>query len=209
MKNLVITIARSYGSGGKIIGKALAEKLNIQFVDRELLQIASIESGINETLFNAADEDTKQKSAPIFKRPAYQGELIPPEEDGFTSNENLFNYQAAVLKEMAKTESFVVMGRAANFVLADTPNVVSINIQAPYDFLVQTAMDKMRISKKDAERFVKKINRYRSEYHAYYTGTSWTDPVQYDLTLNSAKVGIDNCVTLILDYLRMQGKIEG
>lgn len=154
MDNFVVTIARSYGSGGKLIGKALAEDLNIDFVDRELLQLASIESGINETLFNEADEDEKQKTGFIFKRAAYRGGLITPEEDGFTSNENLFNYQAKVLKQLIKKESFVVMGRAANYVLRNYPNVVSINVQAPHDFLVRTAMEKMKISQKDAERYV-------------------------------------------------------
>lgn len=208
MDNYVVTIARSYGSGGKIIGKALAEELDIDFVDRELLQLASIESGINETLFNEADEDEKQKTGFIFKRAAYHGGLITPEEDGFTSNENLFNYQAKVLKQLIKKESFVVMGRAANYVLRNYPNVVSVNVQAPYDFLVNTAMEKMKISRRDAERYVSRINKYRADYHAYYTGKDWLDPMQYDLTLNSGKIGIENCVTLIKEYLRMKLKIE-
>ncbi len=208
MDNFAITIARSYGSGGKIIGKALAEALDIDFVDRELLQLASIESGISELLFNEADEDEKQKTGFIFKRAAYRGGLITPEEEGFTSNENLFNFQAKVLKQLLRKESFVVMGRAANYVLRNYPNVVSVNIQAPHDFLVQTAMEKMKISKKDAQRYVSRINKYRSDYHAYYTGKDWLDPTQYDLTLNSERVGLDGCVALIRDYVRMKLKLN-
>lgn len=204
MGNFAITVSRGYGSGGKIVGKALAEALNIDFVDRELLQMASEESGINETLFNAADENEKFKGGLFFKKHVYRGGIITPEEDGFTSNENLFNYQAKVLKQLIEKESFVVMGRAANYVLKDYPNVVSVNIQAPYEFCVKMTMETMKVGEKDARRYVNNITKYRKEYYEYYSGADWNDPLGYDLSLNSARVGVDNCVRVIIGYLKLK-----
>ena len=119
MSRYVITIARGYGSGGRTIGKMLSKELGIPFYDRELLRLASDDSGINEELFVKADE--KLKKTRLFKiaRKAYQGELIPPDSDDFVSNDNLFNYQAKIIKELAETESCVIVGRCADYILKD------------------------------------------------------------------------------------------
>ena len=119
MKHFVIAITRTCGSGGTTIAKMLANDYQIDMYDRKLLRLASEDSGINETLFAAADETTKKK--PLFKafKKVFNGELIPPESNDFTSNDNLFAYQAKVLKELTKRESYVVVGRAADYVLKD------------------------------------------------------------------------------------------
>ena len=115
MDNFVITIARGYGSGGRQIGKLLAERLNIKYYDKELIKLASEKSGINEELFGNADEKAKNG---IFSRPkVYNGELIPPSKKAFTSDENLFNFQAETIRELASKESCVIVGRCADFVL--------------------------------------------------------------------------------------------
>ena len=116
MKNFVITIARGYGSGGRTIGRMLAKELDIPYYDRELLRLASDQSGINEALFANADE--KIKGTLLFKkaRAAYMGELIPPDSEDFVSNDNLFNFQAKVIRDLAATESCVIVGRCADFV---------------------------------------------------------------------------------------------
>lgn len=101
MKKTVITIARSYGSGGRTLGKLLAEQLGINCYDREILRMASDASGINEALFGKADE--RLKRSPLFgilKKNPYKGGVIPPENSDFVSDDNLFNYQAKVIKEL-------------------------------------------------------------------------------------------------------------
>ena len=111
MDNIVITIARQYGSGGKTIGAMLARDLGINCYSREILKMASEESGINERLFGQADERVKIASwFKVLKKP-YEGELLPPESSGFVSDENLFNYQAKVIKDLAEKESCVIVGR--------------------------------------------------------------------------------------------------
>ena len=124
MKHTVITIARSYGSGGRTLGKLLAKELGIHCYDRELLRMASEQSGINEALFGQVDE--KVKSLPLFgiSKKIYKGEVFPPESDDFVSDDNLFNYQAKVIKEVAAEESCVIIGRCADFILKDDKTYV-------------------------------------------------------------------------------------
>ncbi|XOQ49480.1 MAG: Cytidylate kinase [Eubacteriales bacterium] len=204
--NYAITIARGYGSGGRRIGQKLADKLNIDFVDRELLQLASIESGINEALFGQADERVK-KSLLLFKnirKNNHLGDVLKPEQNGFTSDENLFNYQAKVLRSLTEKESFVVMGRAADFILKDYPNVLSVNIQASPKFCVKAVMDLMGCSEKEAESRIEKIDRYREDFYKYYTGKNWNDPENFDLCLNSERLGDDNCIRLIIECAKLK-----
>ena len=101
MKRVVITINRQYGSGGKTIGYMLAEKLGIPCYSREILQRASEESGINESMFNERDERLKRLPKFLLSTNVYSGELLPPESKEFTSDQNLFNYEAEVIKKYA------------------------------------------------------------------------------------------------------------
>ena len=107
MKRVVITINRQYGSGGKTIGYMLAEKLGIPCYSREILQRASEESGINESMFNARDERLKRLPKFLLSTNVYSGELLPPESKEFTSDQNLFNYEAEIIKKYAAEGSCV------------------------------------------------------------------------------------------------------
>ena len=106
MDNFVITIARQYGSGGRTVGEMLAKKLGIGYYDKDIIRIASEDSGIHETLFGRVDEYTSARRPLFGKKGIYSGELIPPQSKDFTSDENLFNYQAKVIRELAEKESF-------------------------------------------------------------------------------------------------------
>ena len=133
MKNYVITIARGYGSGGRTIGKMLAKELDIHYYDQELLRMASDESGISESLFARADE--KLKTPVLFKagrKSAYTGEIIPPDSVDFTSEQNLFNYQAKVIRDLAEKESCVMAGRCADYILGERENVLRLYVHAPF-----------------------------------------------------------------------------
>ena len=103
MDNFVITIARQYGSGGRTIGEELAKKLGISYYDKDIIRMASDESGIRQELFGRADENVSTKQRFFAKSGLYKGELIPPQSKDFTSDENLFNYQAKVIRQLAET----------------------------------------------------------------------------------------------------------
>lgn len=198
-ENIVITIARQYGSGGCYVGQKLSEKLGIPLIDRELLEMASIESGINESLFNLADEKVRNGFLEKLRGDTYESVKLPSEEN-FQSDRNLFNYQAMILRRMVLNHSFIVIGRAAGYILKDYPNVVSVNIQAPYEVCVESIIRRKGVSEKKARKDVKNINKYRRDFHKYYTGQKWEAIDEYDLVLNSYRVGKDECVDMIIHY---------
>lgn len=201
---IVITIARQYGSGGRTIGNMLADKLGIHFYDKELMKLASDESGINEALFVNADE--KIKSTSLFKiaHNAYHGELFSPESDDFVSTQNLFNYQAKIIKGLAETESCVIVGRCADFILRDYENVLSVFIHAPHEYCMEQAATKHSMPSKELEKFIIKTDKHRADYYKYYTNREWTDARNYDLCLDSSKLGYDRCVEEIIAYMNVR-----
>ena len=204
MDNIIITIARQYGSGGKTIGAMLARDLGINCYSREILKMASEESGINEQLFGQADERVKIASwFKVLKKP-YEGELLPPESSGFVSDENLFNYQAKVIKDLADKESCVIVGRCADFVLKDYPNVMSVFIHADKDFCMERSLERNSMTRPEMERFIEKTDKYRGDFYRYYTGHQWEDARNYDLCLNSGKLGFEKCVEAIKGYMKVR-----
>lgn len=204
MDNIVITIARQYGSGGKTIGAMLARDLGINCYSREILKMASEESGINERLFGQADERVKIASwFKVLKKP-YEGELLPPESSGFVSDENLFNYQAKVIKDLVEKESCVIVGRCADFVLKDYPNVMSVFIHADKDFCMERSLERNSMTRPEMERFIEKTDKYRGDFYRYYTGHQWEDARNYDLCLNSGKLGFEKCVEAIKGYMKVR-----
>ena len=205
MDHYVITIARGYGSGGKTIGKMLSEKLDIPFYDRELLRMASDDSGIHERLFGQADERVKPGLRKPFGK-VYKGELLPPESDDFVSDDNLFNYQAKIIKELADTCSCVIVGRCADFILQGRTNVVKLFVHAPFESCVKTVMDMYALPQKEAEKKIQDTDRHRSAYYKYYTGRNWDNAQNYDLCLNSAELGFDKCVEIVEAYINIRFK---
>lgn len=204
-KNIVITIARQYGSGGRTVGEMLAKRLNIHYYDKELMKLASEDSGISEALFNNADENVKNTSL-LYRiaKNVYSGELIPPESDDFTSNDNLFNYQAKIIRQLAQEESCVIMGRCADYVLKDYDNILSVFVHAPHDFCMEQAAKKHSMNERELERFVSKTDKNRAEYYKYHTGREWTDARNYDLCLDSSKLGYERCVEEIIAYMKFR-----
>lgn len=202
-QKVIITIARQYGSGGKTIGQMLAEDLQIPCYSREILRMASEDSGINEMLFNQADE--KLKGIHLFGKAkgAYKGKVIPPESDGFVSNDNLFNYQAKIIRELAGKESCVIIGRCSNYILKDYPNVLRVFIHADWDFRMEKAAEKLSMSQKEIEKFLQKDDKRKDEYYRRFTGEEWKDATQYDLCLDSSKLGYEKCIEEIENQLKL------
>jgi cytidylate kinase len=203
-KKIVITIARQYGSGGKTIGEQLAKDLGISCYDREIIKKASEDSGISEQIFNRFDE---QLDIGLMKRlttKIYSGKLLSPESAKFVSDKNLFNYQAKIIKALADQESCVIIGRCANFILKDYENVVSVFVHANEDFLVARAMERNSMTEKELKRYIEKVNQHRSDFYKHYTGRHWADATNYDLSINSGKLGFDKVVEEIKSYIKIR-----
>lgn len=202
MDNYVITIARGFGSGGKEIGIRLSQKLGIPCYEKQILQMASEYSGISESLFVKSDEKLKgKKFAMALKMFPNINRIAEPSQRDFVSDVNLFNIQAKIIRELAKTESCIIIGKCANMILRDAPNVVSVYVEAPRRACRAAVMERLDVTKQEADQMIYQTDKYRSDYYSYYTGgEKWTDPVAYDMTLNSERLGYDECVDLICYY---------
>lgn len=197
MKDFIITISRGYGSNGKQIGMALSDELGIPYYDHDLLKMASEESGISERLFAHSDEKINNPFLGILSKRDYEKESISPDSKKFTSEDNLFNYQAYIIRELAKKGSCIFIGRAADFVLRDRDNVLRIDIEAPFECCVNKVMDMFSITEQEAARRIVKVNNERNEYYRYHTGNDRRDALNYDLTINTEKLDRYEVVELI------------
>lgn len=205
MKRFIIAITRTCGSGASTIAKLLSEHYDgIDIYDRKLLRLASEDSGINESLFANADEDMKNTLLYKVSREVYHGELIPPESDNFISDRNLYNYQAKVLKELAKKESYIVIGRGADYILRSNPDMISVYLTADHETCVKHMMEMRCTDEAAAERYVRKMNRFRSSYYTYHTGRKWQIPENYDFCLRTDRIGYEKCAEVIEDYIALK-----
>lgn len=205
MENFVIAIGRGFGSGGKAIGVQLAEELGVPCYEKQLLDMASEYSGINKQLFAEVDEKLRGSYAMKHLMKIPYTYVVEPRDKEFISDINLFNIQSEIIRELAKTESFVVIGKCADYVLRDRPNVVSVYVEASEKDCIATVMDRMQVSEGRAKELIHKTDKYRADYYKYYTrGKNWRDPLNYDLMLNTSKISWDNCVKLIKEYLNMK-----
>ena len=207
MEKFVITVARETGSGGHNITRKLSEALGVPYYDRDLLRKASEVSGIHERLFGAADERIGLKEMLSAAEKVYTGEVLPPDSDDFTSTRNLFSFQAKIIKELAETESCIILGRCANYLLADRKDVLRVFIHAPLEAREErVASYSLAWSPREVTKYIRLEDKRRASYYRYYTGEEWRDAAGYDLSLDSSALGEEGCVQRILDVLpRMLG----
>ena len=206
-RNIVITIARQYGSGGRTVGEMLANDLGIHYYDHELIHLASEESGISLGLFLDADE--RVRNTGFFKTPVnvYKGELIGPDSKEFTSEANLFNYQAKVIKRLAETTSCVIVGRCADYVLRDMDALFSVFLTSPAEIRAERVAMRAGISIEEAAELIEKKDKARSEYYNYYTFGDWGFAASYDLCIDSSILGIEGTTDFIIDFAKKAGII--
>lgn len=204
MKKTVITIARSYGSGGRTLGKLLAEEMGIHYYDREILRMASDQSGISEALFGQADE--RLNKSPLFgiiRKNPYRGGVIPPESADFVSDDNLFNYQAKVIRELAEQESCIIIGRCADYVLRDQPDVIRLYFYAPLADCVTRVMNQNGLTEKEAVKKIERTDKYRAEYCRYYTGRDWNDARNYNFCLDTTSMSYEKLVEVVRNFIQI------
>lgn len=197
MNNYVITVSREYGSDGCAIAERLAKELDIRYLDEELLAIVSEQSGISEQLLAQADEKVKPKLFENSKTRKYDLDFDHYDPHNPVSEYNLFRYQANVIRKLAGQESFVIVGRAADYVLKHHRFVFSVKITASFGECVQGIMARKFVDEKTAMREVRTSNRNRKQFYKTYTGGDWDDALNYDLTVNSASYSQAACVMLL------------
>lgn len=206
-KRFIIAISRQYGAGGRAVGKALAEELGVHFYDEEILKITSETSAIGEQYFRLADE--KAGNNLLYKIfDSIRPEIKEPKVgDRMTSPDNLFRFQAKIIKEIAERESCIIAGRAANYVLkhAGIKDVISIYVYADMKKKIERIMDLETTDAETAERHVRKTDKDRAEFYRYYTGLDWYDMQNYDLCINSSDISYPQIAKVIKDYMHTRG----
>jgi cytidylate kinase len=206
MENYVITIARGFGSGGKQVGLELSKLLGIPCYESQILSMASNYSGVSKDLFFQVDE--KLRGYHLIKRlmrANNKDDIVGPTEKSFLSDVNLYNIQSKMIRELAKIQSCIIIGKCANHLLRDYDNTVSVYIEAPRAFCVKRIVERLGVTEDEAHKMIYQTDKYRADYYKYYTGgENWTNPVLYDMTLNTERMGIERAAQLITEYLKIK-----
>lgn len=195
-KKVIITIGRQVGSGGRQIGKKLAEELGIAFYDKELINLASKESGICGEFFEKADEKTSGSLLQAFAMGFSMNNAIFQNND-YLSNESLFQIQSDVIRKVAAEKSCILVGRCADYILRDHPDCISIFISASMEDRVRQVMEYNQLTEKEAEEYIHKVDKSRASYYNYYTDKEWGAAASYDLCMNSSVFGIQGTTDFI------------
>lgn len=188
-RQMVITIGRSFGSNGREIGQKLAASLGIGFYDRNLIEMAAKESGVDWKTAGSADEKL------IGRLLNFAPGLDFIQEN---PNEKIYRAQEEVIRSIVKREeSCVIIGRGADYVLRNRPEVLKVFIYAPFNTRVETAMKRYSFTKEEAEKVVRHMDRTRRNYYEYFTDNNWDQKEGKDLLIDSSEFGIEGTVNLI------------
>ena len=196
MSDKIITIGRQFGSGGREIGEKLALKLGIPFYDKDLLKRAAKESGLCEEIFENFDE--KPSSSFLYSL------VMDPYSLGYSNNgydlplnHKVFLAAFDTIKKIADEGSCVIVGRCADYVLQDYDNVLNVFVHAPLEDRIKRISAKYELSESKAKDMIYKKDKQRASYYNYYSSSKWADIKNYDLTINSSHLGIDQTVEVI------------
>ena len=192
----VITISRQYGSGGRFIGRKLAEALGIPFYDKELITMAAEESGMSKELFEKADEKAGSSLLYTLSMNSYLLHGMAGVPD-LPLNDKVFLIQSEMIRKVADKGPCVIVGRCADYVLREKENCLNVYIYSDLDDRVTRATTYYSLSPERAREQMQKMDKKRASYYNFYTNLKWGRAENYDLSLNSAKVGIDGCVDVI------------
>lgn len=202
---IAVTINREFGSGGRLVGEKLAEALQMKFVDRLILSEAAKLMGVTEEHLKEFDE----KAPSIWQTSSinmgsYHGMAVPCYFYSLTNND-LYVTQVNLIEKMASETSCVFVGRCANVVLAAHSRKVSVFVHADKEFKKTMIQDVYHFTKtSNIDKEMKRVDKERSNYYTNYTGFKWKDATQYDLTINTGELGIENAVKLIQMYIQMK-----
>lgn len=180
---IVVTISREYGSGGRYVGKLLADRMHLPFYDKELISLAAKESGLSSAYIVKNDE--------IMASSKYKD----------NNDDRLFVAEVKVIKDLAK-HSCVIVGRCSDYILKDTKNTLKVFLYSDMDSKVKRAVKYYGISKEKAEKQIESINKKREKHYKYYTDRAWKNPNNYDLMLNVDLLGVEKCAELIENIIK-------
>lgn len=201
----VITVGRTFGSGGRVLGRMLAERLGISFYDKRLLLEAAQESGMAPEYFERNDERMPRFISGVFSFAHGYNPMSWYSDPSSISSDSIYKAQCDYIRRVAERESCVIVGRTADYVLRDMPRVVNIFIHAPEDACVARIIERCdAIKPEDARALAGRTNKLRAAFYNFYTDKTWGDARSYDLTIDSSRLPMDRLVDYIIAYLRLR-----
>lgn len=206
--NTIITIGREFGSGGHLIGKRLAEKLQIPFYDKELLDRAAKDSGLCKEIFENQDERPTNSFLYSLVMDSYSFGYSSNVMNDMPLNQKVFLAQFDTIKRLAEEGPCVIIGRCADYALEDRSDLLSVFIHADQDVRVRRISKIYDLSANKARDRIRKNDKSRSSYYNYYTSKEWGSVDSYDLSIDSGKFGIDGSVDLILKAIEAKESEE-
>ena len=199
----VITIGRQFGSGGKEIGFELAKRLNIRCYDKELLEVAAKNSGLCEDIFATHDEKPTNSFLYSLVMDTYSAGYATPGFVDVPISQKVFLAQFDAIKALAQKENCVIVGRCADYALEEMPNLIRVFISADLPNRISRIQERFQLTEHKAKDLIQKTDKKRASYYNYYTNKRWGDCASYDLSINSAKLGIQGSVDLICEHLNL------
>lgn len=200
--NLVITIGRESGSGGRHIGQKLAADLGVKCYDKELLTLAAKNSGLCEELFKTHDEKPTSSFLYSLVMDTYSLGYTTSAYMDMPINHKIFLAQFDTIKKLAEEESCVIVGRCADYALAEYPNVVSVFICGEEKDKIRHLMERHNVEESKARELMIKTDKRRSSYYNYYSSKKWGSSRSYDLCINISAVGEDGAVAIIKEFAK-------
>ena len=207
MGNHIYTIGREFGSGGYEVGRMLAERLGIKLYDKELLAQAAKSSGFCKEIFENHDEKPTSSFLYSLVMDTYSGGSYSsaPFLD-MPLNHKVFRAQFDTIKKIAEQESWVIVGRCADYALADTPDCLNIFVHAEMEDRISWISKRKDLTENKARDLIQKTDKQRASYYNYYTCKKWGDSRSYDLCLNTSKISKEACVDMILEFRNRMNK---
>ena len=192
-KNIIITIAREYGSGGRYVGKLLSEKLGIKLYDKSLISLVSDESGLSAEYIEENEQTINGKLLANFNSQYY---------NNLSNDDNLFIAESNAIKEIASKESCIIVGRCADYILKNNDNVFSVFLYNSDESKVNRAVKYYGLNEKNALKEIQKINKSRENHYKYYTNKNWRDMSNYSLAINVDTFGVEKTADIIKESIK-------
>ena len=182
---VVITISREYGSGGRYIGRIIADKLGIKFYDKDLVNLVSKEAGLSEEFIEENDQKRNWGSSL---------------NSSYNNDDKIFEAETRVIKQLSDKESCVIVGRCADYILKDNENVVKIFIYSNKEDKINRAVKYYNLEEKKAIKQIEKVNKERAKHYKFYTNQEWGKVNNYDFCINSS-IGTEKTADMICEYI--------
>jgi cytidylate kinase len=197
MEKTIITISREFGSGGRLIGKRLAEKLGVPYYDKELLDRIAEESGFSREMMEDAEKKAKNSFLYSLMSAMGTGESGP---ESLSLNERFFLAQFDTIRNIAEEGSCVIVGRCADYILRGMPEATHVFVYAEEEDKIKRAVEEYGVPEAEVKKIMKDTDKARANYYAYHTGRKWGEHVNYNLSIDSGYISIDGIVDLIIKY---------